>query len=90
MEIPVSLRPHVYEAWARALHSNLEEAICHSNLEEAHPPQQRQGLEAHNPSSGCQLIPDSLLDSANSSPTHCSTQPPTHSSRLTHYDSWLQ
>ncbi|TQE05446.1 hypothetical protein C1H46_008948 [Malus baccata] len=25
-EIPVSLRPHVYGAWARAFHSNLEEA----------------------------------------------------------------
>ncbi|TQE09630.1 hypothetical protein C1H46_004723 [Malus baccata] len=42
-------------------------------------PQRRQGLEAHNPSSGCQLVPDPLLDSA-----------PTRSSRLTHYDSWLQ
>ncbi|KAK7252686.1 hypothetical protein RIF29_36818 [Crotalaria pallida] len=26
MEIPVWLRPHVYRAWARAFHSNLEEA----------------------------------------------------------------
>ncbi|KAK7309060.1 hypothetical protein RJT34_05495 [Clitoria ternatea] len=26
MEIPVWLRPHVYKAWARAFHSNLEEA----------------------------------------------------------------
>ncbi|CAN6579494.1 hypothetical protein ACFX2I_037699 [Malus domestica] len=26
VEIPVSLRPHVYGAWARAFHSNLEEA----------------------------------------------------------------
>ncbi|XP_020217617.1 phosphatidylserine decarboxylase proenzyme 1, mitochondrial isoform X2 [Cajanus cajan] len=26
MEIPVWLRPHIYKAWARAFHSNLEEA----------------------------------------------------------------
>ncbi|KAH6829869.1 phosphatidylserine decarboxylase 1 [Perilla frutescens var. hirtella] len=26
MELPVSLRPYVYKAWARAFHSNLEEA----------------------------------------------------------------
>nr|AFK37828.1 unknown [Lotus japonicus] len=26
VEIPVWLRPHVYKAWARAFHSNLEEA----------------------------------------------------------------
>lgn len=61
VEIPVWLRPHVYRAWARAFHSNLEEAALplneYANLREFFVRALKEGCRPIEPDPQCLVSP---------------------------------
>ncbi|KAK4434917.1 Phosphatidylserine decarboxylase proenzyme 1, mitochondrial [Sesamum alatum] len=61
MELPVWLRPHVYKAWARAFHSNLEEAQLpleeYASLREFFVRRLKEGLRPIDSDSCCLVSP---------------------------------